>query len=526
MRGKHHVAADQQLQRLAVQRDVLGRVAVADVADPLACRRCVSSGRRRAGAGSWPAPAAPGSRSSSCAPRPVRPRPGRRGRARHEVGGAAAAEAGRRAAGEPGGVVVGRADPQPHAPAFGQPVRQPHVVGVHVRDDHAQHRQAVEFVREHLLPRGAGRVVADAAVDDGPALDRPSGPSWRSRSSHRLMWLSWNGSVHAQPAHARRDLERRADLGQRVAERVVQREFVRVHRSLHQDAFTLYVNVNSECKTPCLQPLLPTRMPADLHDRRAGARVRSDDARDPLLRGLRAAAAAARRPQPRLHRARPHPPEADLRGKRLGLKLARGQGAGRHVRVAARHPAAAEEVPAGAGRAPRASSSSSWPTSASRSTRCGRTSRRRSGCWPTASAGASAPPDVRSDAASVLRCRRCRICAAAAARAPIDLKEERDDRPARPGPPTRRRHRCAARRGARLRAGRDRAARGRDRPQRPLPDGPVAQDGRARRARHHRRRGVRRRRPRLPRAHGRDGGDLARVGARSASRTARTATCA
>ena len=75
-------------------------------------------------------------------------------------------------------------------------------------------------------------------------------------------------------------------------------------------------------------------------------------------------------------------------------------------------------------------------------------------------------------------------------------------------------------------AGRDRAARRRDRPQRPVPDGPVAQDGRARRARHHRARGVRRRQHGLPRAHGRDGGDLPRLAPRSACPTARTATCA
>ena len=86
------------------------------------------------------------------------------------------------------------------------------------------------------------------------------------------------------------------------------------------------------------------------------------------------------------------------------------------------------------------------------------------------------------------------------------------DEPARTRLPARRRHRRAARRGARLRAGRDRAARRTDRRERPVPDGPVAQDGRARRARHHGERGIRRREHGLPRAHDRDGGDQPRVG--------------
>lgn len=58
----------------------------------------------------------------------------------------------------------------------------------------------------------------------------------------------------------------------------------------------------------------------------------------------------------------------------------------------------------------------------------------------------------------------------------------------------------------------NRAARGRDRPHRPVPDGPLAQVRRAGRARDDGGRGVRRRESRLHRAHGRDGGDLARVG--------------
>ena len=97
--------------------------------------------------------------------------------AREVVRRLVAADAGGAAAGDPCRVPVGRADPQravapEHAPARRQPVGQPDVVRMHVGHDHAQHRQAAQVVCEHLLPGGAGGVVADAAVDDGPAFHR------------------------------------------------------------------------------------------------------------------------------------------------------------------------------------------------------------------------------------------------------------------------------------------------------------------------------------------------------------------
>ena len=85
-------------------------------------------------------------------------------------------------------------------------------------------------------------------------------------------------------------------------------------------------------------------------------------ARDPLLRGLRPAHAAAQRPQPRLHRARPHAAEAHAARQAPRPDAGRGEGAGRHVRVAARHAAAAAS-----------SSSPCWP----------RTARSSSSRWPT-----------------------------------------------------------------------------------------------------------------------------------------------
>src|SRR4029079_15012567 len=49
----------------------------------------------------------------------------------------------------------------------------------------------------------------------------------------------------------------------------------------------------------------------DLHDLGARARVRADDARDPLLRGLRPADAGAREARTRLRRARARAAQAD-----------------------------------------------------------------------------------------------------------------------------------------------------------------------------------------------------------------------
>ena len=197
---------------------------------------------------------------------------------------------------EAGDVEVGGADPQAHVPALAQPVGAADVVGVHVGDDHAQHRQAVEHGGEDLLPGGAGRRVVDAAVDDGPALaDAPSSSS-SSRSSQRLMWSSANG----RPMRSQRTpgatsivVARRR---QGLAEGVGELAFERIHRR----PFTLYVNVNSECirharccRRASYRAAVRGAARADLHHRRAGARVRPHHPGDPLLRGLRPARAGA-----------------------------------------------------------------------------------------------------------------------------------------------------------------------------------------------------------------------------------------
>ena len=90
------------------------------------------------------------------------------------------------------------------------------MVGVHVGDDHAQHRQAVELVGEHLLPRRHRRRVGDAAIDDRPALDAVLPVAQQPQ----VDVVERERQQHAHPAHARRDLERLAERGQGVAQRV------------------------------------------------------------------------------------------------------------------------------------------------------------------------------------------------------------------------------------------------------------------------------------------------------------------
>ena len=281
-----------------MQRHVLGRVTVADVAGPL----MLADADRVAG--EQPPKAfrhlrhharvVVGSRLD------LRDRLGvGEAVARHERRRTRTTEAGRRAAREPRRVVVGRADPQAAVPALGEPMREADVIGVHVRDDDAQHRQAAELVGEDLLPRVARRVVGDAAVDDGPAgaaVDLVT-------QQPQVDVVERERQLHAHPAHARRDLERAADGGQRIAERVGELLFECVHADA---AFTLYVNVNCNQSTcPCPNLLSLTR--------RAPRRFYEDCGLiSPQRRGRNRVYTARDRTRLKL----------TLRGKRLGLTLA------------------------------------------------------------------------------------------------------------------------------------------------------------------------------------------------------------
>jgi hypothetical protein len=96
------------------------------------------------------------------------------------------------------------------------------MVGVHVRDQHAQQRQPIQLAVEHLLPAGAGVGVVDAAVHRRPAVAAVDAVAQQPQ----VDVVQRKRQRHAQPAHAGRHLQRGARRGQLVAQRVAQRIFV------------------------------------------------------------------------------------------------------------------------------------------------------------------------------------------------------------------------------------------------------------------------------------------------------------
>src|SRR2546422_2850722 len=65
--------------------------------------------------------------------------------------------------------ILGLRHPELGASALGQPRRQTRVVGMMVSDDEAPDRPPRDASGENALPQRARGVVADAAVDEGPA---------------------------------------------------------------------------------------------------------------------------------------------------------------------------------------------------------------------------------------------------------------------------------------------------------------------------------------------------------------------
>ena len=121
-------------------------------------------------------------------------------------------------------IPVGAADPEAavacsRAPAFAQPMREADVIGVHVGADHAQHRQALQFVGEDLIPMRARGRVGDAAVHDGPA----GGAVLHIAQQPQVDVVQRKGQAHAQPSHAGCQFQRAAGLGQGAAQGIVQR---------------------------------------------------------------------------------------------------------------------------------------------------------------------------------------------------------------------------------------------------------------------------------------------------------------
>ncbi len=112
--------------------------------------------------------------------------------------------------------IVGGAHPQQAIPARGEPVRQPDVVWVHVRDDHAQHRQAAQLRGEHLLPRCAGRRGVDAAIHNRPAAHAVEGVFQQPE----VDVVQRERQPHAQPAQPRRQLDAFSQCGRRFSKGV------------------------------------------------------------------------------------------------------------------------------------------------------------------------------------------------------------------------------------------------------------------------------------------------------------------
>jgi hypothetical protein len=109
------------------------------------------------------------------------------------------------------GDVFKPAHPEGRVELAADPTGEPHVVGMHVRADHALDRLAVQSRIEDRAPIFARLFERDAGIDDGPAVaigDQPQiDPLQRERQRH------------AYPEHARRNLARLA-RGRWIAQRI------------------------------------------------------------------------------------------------------------------------------------------------------------------------------------------------------------------------------------------------------------------------------------------------------------------
>ncbi len=85
----------------------------------------------------------------------------------------------------------------------------------------------VEPLGEDLLPGLAGHVAGDAAVDHRPALSAV-GTGLAVAQQPQIDVVQRKGQTHAHPAHARRDLQRRAGGRQLVAEGIGELMFQRI----------------------------------------------------------------------------------------------------------------------------------------------------------------------------------------------------------------------------------------------------------------------------------------------------------
>jgi len=104
-------------------------------------------------------------------------------------------------------------------------MRKPDVVGVHMGDEDAQNRQAVEFLRENLLPQGFDLVARDAAIDHRPAVAAID----MVAQQPQVDVVQRKRQRHAQPPHAGGQFQCCAGFGERLAPRIDEFLFVRIH---------------------------------------------------------------------------------------------------------------------------------------------------------------------------------------------------------------------------------------------------------------------------------------------------------
>jgi hypothetical protein len=111
------------------------------------------------------------------------------------------------------GDVFEAAHPERGVKLAADPTGETHMVGMHMRADHALDRLAAQLGFEDRAPVFARRLHGDAGVDDGPAVavfEQPEvDPLQRERQRH------------AHPMHARRNLARNARF-RRLAQRIFQ----------------------------------------------------------------------------------------------------------------------------------------------------------------------------------------------------------------------------------------------------------------------------------------------------------------
>ena len=154
---------------------------------------------------------------------------------RKEIGRARAAEAGGALRADARHGEVGGADPQAAlvrrcGPAFAQPVRQADVVRVHVRDDHAQHRQALQLVGKDVFPLCPGLVARDAAVHHRPAVAAVDAVAQQPQ----VDVVQRERQCHADPLDPRRHRQRAAGLRQGIAQGVMKPGFELVAGEVEQ----------------------------------------------------------------------------------------------------------------------------------------------------------------------------------------------------------------------------------------------------------------------------------------------------